>query len=140
MSKVTRAKEVAELLSKSLKIEDLNTLRSTSAEFTDIKPEMTILSVNEEAIICITSIEEENDDKTFKLSTGSVVLFRNYDSPRVYNNQVWGLYRDNTYRVLAQEKQDTSRKDFCFSCYSDKLYWQAMAAKCCTCHRVILGG
>jgi hypothetical protein len=34
----------------------------------------------------------------------------------------------------------TLRKDYCHDCKNDELYWQAMAAKCTKCNKIILGG
>lgn len=37
-------------------------------------------------------------------------------------------------------KKEQERKDYCYKCKSDELYWHAMTAKCCKCDDIILGG
>ena len=42
---------------------------------------------------------------------------------------------DGTATAIAE-----ARKDFCYDCKNDNLYWHAMTAKCNQCHQIIMGG
>lgn len=48
---------------------------------------------------------------------------------------------DDLYDTSEGEKKvDRTRKDYCYDCSTDELYWHAMTAKCKKCHTIILGG
>lgn len=45
-----------------------------------------------------------------------------------------------TIKKGSAKAVDPTRKDYCFVCNTDNMYWHAMAMKCSSCHQIILGG
>jgi hypothetical protein len=68
------------------------------------------------------------------------------DASELWHNDIWGdwgIAIDRNYfdiTDLLQFRAPTDKKDFCQDCKNEELYWQAMAAKCSICHKIILGG
>ena len=43
-------------------------------------------------------------------------------------------------KFLPAKKDEETKKDYCYNCKTDELYWHAMTAKCTKCDQIILGG